>query len=110
VDYNPNDEEKWQQTWAELGLDDSHKYRIPYALPMFPYPSVLAHGSQIRKLRTTDVIARPAGCKVSEYCTVMDGDAFGHSHALDRGISGKVIIKKYRSDARQLRRLGLSID
>ena len=116
--YNPAAiEEKWQQTWAELGLDqtptDSTKPKF-YALSMFPYPSGSLHMGHVRNYVITDVIARlkrMQGCRVLH---PMGWDAFGlpaENAAIERGIPpAKWTYQNIAQMRQQLQRLGLSID
>ena len=116
--YNPAAiEEKWQQTWAELGLDqtstDSDKPKF-YALSMFPYPSGTLHMGHTRNYVITDVIARHKrmqGCRVLQ---PMGWDAFGlpaENAAIERGIHpAKWTYQNIAQMKGQLQQLGLSID
>ena len=116
--YNPAAiEEKWQQTWAELGLDqtstntDKPKF---YALSMFPYPSGSLHMGHVRNYVITDVIARLKRMQGYRVLHPMGWDAFGlpaENAALDRGIPpAKWTYQNIAQMRQQLQRLGLSID
>ena len=116
--YNPAAiEEKWQQTWAELGLDqtptDSTKPKF-YALSMFPYPSGSLHMGHVRNYVITDVIARLKRMQGYRVLHPMGWDAFGlpaENAALDRGIPpAKWTYQNIAQMRQQLQRLGLSID
>ncbi|MBW4577482.1 MAG: leucine--tRNA ligase [Aphanothece sp. CMT-3BRIN-NPC111] len=116
--YNPAAiEAKWQQTWAEQGLDqtptDSSKPKF-YALSMFPYPSGTLHMGHTRNYVITDVIARHKrmqGCRVLQ---PMGWDAFGlpaENAAIERGIHpAKWTYQNIAQMKAQLQQLGLSID
>jgi leucyl-tRNA synthetase len=116
--YNPAAiEEKWQQTWAELGLDqtptntDKPKF---YALSMFPYPSGSLHMGHVRNYVITDVIARLKRMQGYRVLHPMGWDAFGlpaENAALDRGIPpAKWTYQNIAQMRQQLQQLGLSID
>lgn len=116
--YNPAAiEEKWQQTWAELGLDqtstntDKPKF---YALSMFPYPSGSLHMGHVRNYVITDVIARLKRMQGYRVLHPMGWDAFGlpaENAALDRGIPpAKWTYQNIDQMRQQLQQLGLSID
>ena len=116
--YNPAAiEEKWQQTWAELGLDqtstntDKPKF---YALSMFPYPSGSLHMGHVRNYVITDVIARLKRMQGYRVLHPMGWDAFGlpaENAALDRGIPpANWTYQNIAQMRQQLQRLGLSID
>ncbi len=116
--YNPAAiEEKWQKTWAELGLDktstniDKPKF---YALSMFPYPSGSLHMGHVRNYTITDVIARVKRMQGYRVLHPMGWDAFGlpaENAAIDRGIPpGKWTYQNIQQMRQQLKRLGLSID
>jgi len=116
--YNPAAiEEKWQQTWAELGLDqtptDSTKPKF-YALSMFPYPSGSLHMGHVRNYVITDVIARLKRMQEYRVLHPMGWDAFGlpaENAAIDRGIPpAKWTYQNIAQMRQQLQRLGLSID
>ncbi len=116
--YNPAAiEEKWQQTWAELGLDqtqtDSAKPKF-YALSMFPYPSGSLHMGHVRNYVITDVIARLKRMQGYRVLHPMGWDAFGlpaENAAIERGIPpAKWTYQNIAQMRSQLQRLGLSID
>lgn len=116
--YNPADiEEKWQQTWAELGLDKtSANTKMPkfYALSMFPYPSGSLHMGHVRNYTITDVIARLKGMQGYRVLHPMGWDAFGlpaENAAIDRGVPpAQWTYQNIAQMRQQLKRLGLSID
>ncbi|MBE9036120.1 leucine--tRNA ligase [aff. Roholtiella sp. LEGE 12411] len=116
--YNPAAiEEKWQKTWAELGLDktpaasDKPKF---YALSMFPYPSGSLHMGHVRNYTITDVIARLKRMQGYRVLHPMGWDAFGlpaENAAIDRGVlPAKWTDQNITQMRQQLQRLGLSID
>jgi leucyl-tRNA synthetase len=116
--YNPAEiEQKWQQTWAEIGLDEtpttSEKPKF-YALSMFPYPSGSLHMGHVRNYVITDVIARLKRMQGYRVLHPMGWDAFGlpaENAAIDRGIPpGKWTYQNIAQMRSQLRSLGLSID
>ncbi|QOV21969.1 leucine--tRNA ligase [Anabaenopsis elenkinii] len=116
--YNPADiEEKWQQTWAELGLDQTPaNTKVPkfYALSMFPYPSGSLHMGHVRNYTITDVIARLKRMQGYRVLHPMGWDAFGlpaENAAIDRGVPpAKWTYQNIAQMRQQLKRLGLSID
>ncbi len=116
--YNPAAiEEKWQQTWAEQGLDrtDENKDKPKfYALSMFPYPSGSLHMGHVRNYVITDVIARLKRMQGYRVLHPMGWDAFGlpaENAAIDRGIPpAKWTYQNIAQMRQQLQQLGLSID
>ena len=116
--YNPAAiEEKWQQTWIELGLDQTPEDSIKpkfYALSMFPYPSGSLHMGHVRNYVITDVIARLKRMQGYRVLHPMGWDAFGlpaENAAINRGIPpAKWTEQNIAQMRQQLQRLGLSID
>ena len=116
--YNPAAiEEKWQQTWAKLGLDKTHTDSTKpkfYALSMFPYPSGSLHMGHVRNYVITDVIARLKRMQGYRVLHPMGWDAFGlpaENAAIERGIPpAKWTYQNIAQMRQQLQRLGLSID
>ncbi len=116
--YNPAEiEEKWQQTWAEQGLDatptQSDKPKF-YALSMFPYPSGNLHMGHVRNYTITDVIARSHRMQGYRVLHPMGWDAFGlpaENAAIQRGIHpAKWTDQNIAQMRSELKRLGLSYD
>ncbi|MEO1403594.1 MAG: leucine--tRNA ligase [Cyanobacteria bacterium J06635_1] len=116
--YTPAEiEKKWQQAWAEQGLDltsenpDQKKF---YALSMFPYPSGNLHMGHVRNYTITDVIARVRRMQGYRVLHPMGWDAFGlpaENAAIDRGIPPAKWTDQNIAQMRdQLRELGLSYD
>jgi leucyl-tRNA synthetase len=116
--YSPADiEKKWQQAWAEQGLDqavenaDQPKF---YALSMFPYPSGNLHMGHVRNYTITDVIARVRRMQGYRLLHPMGWDAFGlpaENAAIDRGIHpAKWTYENIDQMRSQLQELGLSYD
>ena len=110
-------EAKWQQNWAEMGLDqtpteqDRPKF---YALSMFPYPSGNLHMGHVRNYVITDVIARFKRMQGYRVLHPMGWDAFGlpaENAAIDRGIPpAKWTHHNIAQMREQLQQLGLSLD
>ncbi|MEM9447191.1 MAG: leucine--tRNA ligase [Cyanobacteria bacterium P01_E01_bin.6] len=110
-------EEKWQQAWADQGLDktprDPNQPKF-YALSMFPYPSGNLHMGHVRNYSITDVIARIKRMQGYRVLHPMGWDAFGlpaENAAIDRGIHpAKWTYENIAQMTIQLKRLGLSYD
>lgn len=110
-------EQKWQQTWAEKGIDrtpeNSNKPKF-YALSMFPYPSGNLHMGHVRNYVITDVIARLKRMQGYRVLHPMGWDAFGlpaENAAIDRGIPpSKWTYENIAQMREQLKTLGLSLD
>ncbi len=110
-------EEKWQKSWADLGLDrtstNENKPKF-YALSMFPYPSGSLHMGHVRNYVITDVIARLKRMQGYRVLHPMGWDAFGlpaENAAIERGIPPATWTYQNIAQMRsQLQRLGLSID
>lgn len=116
--YNPAViEEKWQQTWADQGLDktstQSNKPKF-YALSMFPYPSGNLHMGHVRNYTITDVIARIRRMQGYRVLHPMGWDAFGlpaENAAIARGIHpAKWTYENIAHMKAQLKPLGFSLD
>ncbi len=116
--YNPAAiEEKWQQTWADQGLDqtptDREKPKF-YALSMFPYPSGNLHMGHVRNYTITDVIARIRRMQGYRVLHPMGWDAFGlpaENAAIQRGVHpAKWTYQNIAQMRSELKRLGLSYD
>lgn len=116
--YNPEViEEKWQQTWADQGVDrtpeDSSKPKF-YALSMFPYPSGNLHMGHVRNYTITDVLARVRRMQGYRVLHPMGWDAFGlpaENAAIDRGVHpAKWTYQNIAQMRSELKRLGLSYD
>ncbi|MBF2001249.1 MAG: leucine--tRNA ligase [Synechococcales cyanobacterium M58_A2018_015] len=116
--YHPAEiEEKWQQHWAEEGIDQTPETRDRpkfYALSMFPYPSGNLHMGHVRNYTITDVIARVRRMQGYRVLHPMGWDAFGlpaENAAIDRGIHPAQWTYQNIAQMRaQLQRLGLSYD
>ncbi|MBE9181374.1 leucine--tRNA ligase [Oculatella sp. LEGE 06141] len=116
--YNPAEiEEKWQQVWAEQGIDDTPEEQNKpkfYALSMFPYPSGSLHMGHVRNYTITDVIARVRRMQGYRVLHPMGWDAFGlpaENAAIDRGVHpAKWTYQNIAQMRAELKRLGLSYD
>ena len=116
--YNPGlIEEKWQQTWADLGVDqtpeDLEKPKF-YALSMFPYPSGNLHMGHVRNYTITDVIARVRRMQGYRVLHPMGWDAFGlpaENAAIKQSTHpAKWTYQNIDQMRSELKRLGLSYD
>ncbi|NJL02304.1 MAG: leucine--tRNA ligase, partial [Spirulinaceae cyanobacterium SM2_1_0] len=116
--YTPAEiEPKWQQHWAELGLDRTPEERDRpkfYALSMFPYPSGSLHMGHVRNYVITDAIARLKRMQGYRVLHPMGWDAFGlpaENAAIDRGVPpAQWTYQNIEQMKAQLQRLGLSLD
>ncbi|MEP0909541.1 leucine--tRNA ligase [Leptolyngbya sp. GB1-A1] len=116
--YNPAEiEEKWQQTWAAEGMDDTSDDRSKpkfYALSMFPYPSGSLHMGHVRNYTITDVIARVRQMQGYRVLHPMGWDAFGlpaENAAIERKVPPANWTYQNIDQMRtELQRLGLSYD
>jgi leucyl-tRNA synthetase len=116
--YNPASiETRWQQTWAEQGLDltpDDRSKPKYYALSMFPYPSGSLHMGHVRNYTITDVLARVRRMQGYRVLHPMGWDAFGlpaENAAIDRGVHpAKWTYQNIDQMRAELKRLGLSYD
>ncbi|NEP16343.1 MAG: leucine--tRNA ligase [Leptolyngbya sp. SIO4C1] len=118
--YTPADiEKKWQQIWAEQGLDQTPPLtdETPkkfYALSMFPYPSGNLHMGHVRNYTITDVVARVRRMQGYQVLHPMGWDAFGlpaENAAIDRGVPpAKWTYQNIAQMREQLKELGLSYD
>ncbi|MGF1479207.1 MAG: leucine--tRNA ligase [Cyanophyceae cyanobacterium] len=110
-------EQKWQQHWAEKGVDttpeDTEKPKF-YALSMFPYPSGKLHMGHVRNYVITDIIARWKRMQGDRVLHPMGWDAFGlpaENAAIDRGIPpARWTYDNIAQMRQQLQQLGLSLD
>jgi leucyl-tRNA synthetase len=110
-------EAKWQQTWAQLGLDrtpeDSDRPKF-YALSMFPYPSGNLHMGHVRNYTITDAIARLKRMQGYRVLHPMGWDAFGlpaENAAIERGVHpAQWTNQNIAQMKQQLQQLGFSID
>ncbi|MBW4516768.1 MAG: leucine--tRNA ligase [Timaviella obliquedivisa GSE-PSE-MK23-08B] len=116
--YNPAEiEEKWQQFWAEQGMDktpeaiDKPKF---YALSMFPYPSGNLHMGHVRNYTITDVIARTRRMQGYRVLHPMGWDAFGlpaeNAAIKQNSHPAQWTYQNIAQMKTELKRLGLSYD
>lgn len=116
--YNPAEiEEKWQQFWAEQGMDktpetsDKPKF---YALSMFPYPSGNLHMGHVRNYTITDVIARTRRMQGYRVLHPMGWDAFGlpaeNAAIKQNSHPAQWTYQNIAQMRTELKRLGLSYD
>jgi leucyl-tRNA synthetase len=116
--YSPAEiESKWQQVWAEQGLDTTSEDPSQpkfYALSMFPYPSGNLHMGHVRNYTITDVMARVRRMQGYRVLHPMGWDAFGlpaENAAIDRGVPPATWTYQNIDQMRsQLQTLGLSYD
>ena len=110
-------EEKWQQIWAEQGIDqtdtDPNKPKF-YALSMFPYPSGNLHMGHVRNYTITDAIARVRQMQGYRVLHPMGWDAFGlpaeNAAIKNQTHPAKWTYSNIAQMRSELKRLGLSYD
>ena len=116
--YEPeNIELKWQERWAQSGMDDTaeepgrEKF---YCLEMFPYPSGKIHMGHVRNYAIGDVIARYKRMRGYNVLHPMGWDAFGlpaENAAISKGVHpAQWTYENTGHMKQQLARMGLSYD